>query len=262
MPSDSNGIGAGAQDSAMPDKAMPDKADIYPNLDAEFSKYLRSRGVPPDIALERGYRLVRPGKPIDGSYAASWGFPRKSSGMLIPLHGLLDDDASGLGSVQLRHDAEVLALNPNWPKFRTPRSQKNVLATSPRTRHLLREDRQIIFIGEGVTRIDALAPFDVPGVATTGVWSWRSNDTTLIDLRELKVKDNKFVVAPDGDVGTNAKVFRAVQHLAQHLDKRGAASVQVLKLPDGQGLDDFHSRQRVQDTRGIADSHPQILCDI
>ena len=218
---------------------MSSAEELYPGLDAEFSRYLRARAVSREIAIERGYKLVRQGKPIDGGYAACWGFPRKSSGMLIPLHGLLDDDATGLGSVQLRLDADVLALNPKWPKFRTPRAQPNVLATSPRTRHLLREDQQVIFIGEGVTRIDALAPFDVPGVATTGVWSWRSEDTSITDLRELKVKDNKFVATPDGDVDTNPSVFRAVQHLAQHLDKRGAASVQVLKLPDGQGLDDF-----------------------
>ena len=200
MPTDSNGIGAGAQDSAM-----PDKADLYPHLDAEFSDYLRARGVPPDVARDRGYQLVKPGKPLDGTYSQAWGFPRKSSGMLIPLYGLLDDDDTGRSSVQLRHDAAVLALNPKWPKFRTPQGQKNVLATSPRTRHLLQEDRQIIFIGEGITRIDALAPFDVPGVATTGVWSWRSNDSTLTDLRSLKVKENKFVVGPDGDVETKSQ---------------------------------------------------------
>ena len=62
----------------------------YPGLDAEFSEYLRARAVPEDIAVERGYRLVRQGKPIDGDYAASWGLPRKSAGMLIPLHGVLD----------------------------------------------------------------------------------------------------------------------------------------------------------------------------
>ena len=49
---------------------MSSAEELYPGLDSESSEYLHVRGVPQDIAQERGYQLVRPGKPIDGTYAA------------------------------------------------------------------------------------------------------------------------------------------------------------------------------------------------
>ena len=66
------------------------KTTLYPGLDEEFSTYLRDRAVLKDVAAERGYRLVRQGKPLDGDYAAAWGFPRKAAGLLIPLLPVLD----------------------------------------------------------------------------------------------------------------------------------------------------------------------------
>ena len=58
-------------------------------LPPKWSEYLAERGVPPYVARARGYRYFRAGKPIDGDYAAVWGFGPKYSGLLIPLHGLL-----------------------------------------------------------------------------------------------------------------------------------------------------------------------------
>ena len=61
-------------------------------LPPKWSEYLAELGVLPDVARARGYKHVRAGKPIDGDYAAAWGLGRKYSGLLIPLHGLLDPD--------------------------------------------------------------------------------------------------------------------------------------------------------------------------
>ena len=70
----------------MPDE---DSTNTYPGLDPEFSAYLRDRGVPKDVAVERGYQLVRQGnKKGGGEFAAAWGFPPKTAGLLIPLHGV------------------------------------------------------------------------------------------------------------------------------------------------------------------------------
>ena len=212
----------------------------YPGLDAEFSEYLRARAVPEDIAVERGYRLVRQGKPIDGDYAASWGLPRKSAGMLIPLHGILD--ASSHDSVQLRISSE---LQPDFTdakgrplKFLSPTGQSNVLVTAPRTRARLSEPEQGFIIAEGVTRIDALAAYDIPAVGTTGIWNWRSL-TALPDFEAIAIKGNRIVIAPDGDVRTKREVFTAVQRLMRFLKGKGADSVLVVALPGGQGLDDW-----------------------
>ena len=121
----------------------PGSPDVYPGLDEEFSDYLRARAVPREIAIERGYEVVRQGKPLDGSYAASWGFVRKAAGLLMPLHGVLDDDPRDSVQLRIHRALEPVFTKPNGKaqRFLTPRGQRNVLATAPRTRPLLETDQ-------------------------------------------------------------------------------------------------------------------------
>ena len=109
-------------------------------------------------------------------------------------------------------------------KFLSPTGQSNVLATAPRTRARLSEPEQGIIIAEGVTRIDALAAYDIPAVGTTGIWNWRSL-TALPDFEAIAIKGNRIIIAPDGDVRTKREVFTAVQRLTRFLKGKGADSV-------------------------------------
>ena len=221
----------------------------FPYLDEEFAAYVRARGITPEIAAERGYRTVRQGKPLDGGYAAAWGFPQKMAGMLIPLHAVLDPDPEGLEKVQLRLAAELLVPDSKGkmpPKFRSPKGKKIALATAPRTRPMLSEPRQLIVICEGVTRIDALAAFGIPAVGMSGIWSWRSL-TALPDWENIRIKGNRFLVVPDGDVRTNRNVAASVKRLQALLRGRGADTVHIIALPDGQGLDDWIAANDFED---------------
>ena len=217
----------------------------YAGLGEYFSAYLQARGVPTDVASERGYREVFSGKPLDGTFAASYGFPRKSAGLLIPLHGVLND------AWQLRLDPAVQDTFTNAKgkaiRFLTPRGQKNVLATSPRTRHLLTESEQVVVVAEGVTRIDALAAYDVPAIGMTGIWNWLSAGTALPDWESLRVKGQRFIIAPDGDARINEKVASAVRRLRRWLLGKGADTVHVLMLPDDLGLDDWIAQSHFAD---------------
>ena len=85
------------QDPPAETQEAPPEATAY-HLAEEWAAYLRKRGVTPEIAAERGYRVVLQGKKEGGGdFAAAWGFPRKAAGLLIPLHGILNQEA-----VQLR----------------------------------------------------------------------------------------------------------------------------------------------------------------
>ena len=224
----------------------------YSGLDAEFSKYLEDRAVPPDIAAERGYRIVRQGKPLDGEYAAAWGLPRKAAGMLIPLHAVLEKDP--YTSVQLRFSEAVAPLFPDKKgrpgKFRTPSKQRNVLATHPRTRAQIGESGQLIIIAEGVTRVDALAAYGIPAVGMTGIWNWRSLKL-LPDFEDIIIPGNRIVIVPDGDVTTNRKVSNAVQRLSRVMNAKSAESVSVVTLPGNQGLDDWIAANSFPDKKTL-----------
>ena len=222
---------------------------LYAGLDAEFSAYLRARAVPPDVAAKRGYRMVRQGKREGGGdFAAAWDLPPKAAGMLIPLHGILDPDSKD--SVQLRIAKELEPKFTNAKgkvrKFLTPQGQKNVLATHPRTRALFSQGQGGI-IAEGVTRIDALAAYDIPAAAITGVWNWRNAEGLLPDLENLPIKGNRWLFVPDGDVRLKVDVFDAVRRMQGVFEKKGAESVHVVALPDGLGLDDWIAENGFQD---------------
>ena len=204
-------------------------------LPPEWAEYLRDRAVTPEVAAARGYQPVRAGKPVDGDSAAAWGFSRKSYGLLIPLHGLLDPSTH-----QLRLDPAYLDANPKAPRFRTPKGQMNVLATSPVTRANLKQAREGIIIAEGVTRVDALAGFYIPAVGILGINNWKSGKppVALADFDALGIKGNGFLVAPDGDARSNKGVNRGVTGLVRLLEGKGAEWVRVITVPDGLGLDD------------------------
>ena len=240
-----------------------DTTDTYPFLDEEFSAYLHDRAVPKDVAAERGYQKVFQGNKKGGKeFAAAWGFPQKAAGLLIPLHGILDDGPKA--SVQLRISSEIQELfkdNKGRPrKFLTPQGQRNVLATAPRTRAHLSEPRQGLIIAEGVTRVDALAAYGIPAVGMTGIWNWRGL-TVLPDFEAIAFKGNRIVIAPDGDVRTNRKVLNAVTRLQNFLKAKGADSVQVLVLPDGQGLDDWIKANEFESADELMAAMREFLID-
>ena len=230
---------------------MSSAEELYAGLDDEFSDYLRNRAVSREIAIERGYKLVRQGKPLDGDYAATWGFPRKAAGLLMPLHGVLDDDPLDSRQLRIHKALESVFTKPNGKvqRFLTPRGQRNVLATAPRTRPLLSEPDQVILFAEGVTRVDALAGYALPAVGMTGMFNWRSL-TALSDFEAIAIRGNRMVVVPDGDVRVLKEIFAAVTRLMNFLKGKRAHSVSVVALPDGQGLDDWiaaHAFEKVEE---------------
>ena len=220
-------------------------------LPPEWADYLRDRAVTPAVAAARGYQAVRAGKDVDHEYAAAWGYSRKSYGLLIPLHGILDAPSTDEGSSthQLRLDPAYLEANPKAPRFRTPVGQPNVLATSPVTRNRLKEAREGITIAEGVTRVDALAGFNLPAVGIQGINNWKGGKppVVLADFDALGIKGNRFLIAVDGDASTNTKVDRGLKGLIRLLKAKGAARVLVLDVPDGLGLDDWFARSNFPD---------------
>ena len=81
---------------------------------ANFRKYLHERAVFDEEIDARGYRWVYSGKPIDGRFASTFGFPRRSGGILIPLHPLLGGEA-----FQLRDATPHPSKNGKALKFLT-----------------------------------------------------------------------------------------------------------------------------------------------
>ena len=227
-------------------------------LPTEWADYLRDRAITPAVAAARGYQAVRKGKAIDGDFAAVWGFSKNVYGLLVPLHGLLEDTSGGKGSAvhQLRLDEAYLQDHPKSPRFLSPKGQMNVLSTSPITRNRLKEAKEVIIIAEGVTRVDAVAGFEIPAVGISGVHSWKSGrpSVALADFDALGIKGNRFIVAVDGDAKTNKSVHRALNGINRLLKGKGADLVLVLDVPGGLGLDDWFAQEDFPDKKAAMEA--------
>ena len=222
----------------------------YGNLGERWRNYLELRGVSPEIAKWRGYRQVFSGNPGDAEklgggtepadFAAHYGFPKNSGGLLIPLRPIIGDD---IPAYQLR-------TTDGKRKFRTPKGQQNYIAGGAVGADAYHDG---YIIAEGVTRVDALAALAVPAVAIPGIYGWRGKSSKAIPFAkvtedaEALPRVPKYLLAPDGDYDTNPYVKQAIDRLAAWLHKSQKAEyVGRIALPTSEGLDDYVARRMAE----------------
>ena len=228
-----------------------------------WREYLSARGVfADDVIAAREYKWVYPGKPLGGDFANSYGFPRKSSGLLMPLHGLM-----GQNAYQLREAGPQQGDDDKSRKFNTPQGQTMCLATSPLIDpEAFKKKEASIVIAEGVTRVDALAAYGIPALGLVGTYGWRGTNkwkgkTALADWEEVSIKGSRFLLAPDGDVADNSNVHKAIERLRTWLNGKGADKVRLLRLPENAGLDDWIATEGpFEDAKALFEAlNPYIL---
>ena len=235
----------------------PNSVPDYPGLDPWAAEYLHTRSGTPTVAAQRGYRMVRSGGSRltagDPTFASTYfGLRRKNlEGMLIPIHPLMGGEAW-----QLRFEPgkEPVDAKGKPIKFITPTGQHPVLATLPGAMDWLSAGASTdIMIVEGVTRLDALVPYGAPAVATLSSTTWKGRrhpggpSLVLPDFDKLPIEGSRCIVCFDGDVETKRAVNVQAHRLAEQLRGRGATRVDILNLPDGDGLDDWIAREQPAD---------------
>ena len=243
--------------------------DDYPaSIDREVIEYLYPRGVHPHVATARGYRVLRPGKPgkssDDQDYAVTYGFTASRGGIAVPLFPLLRGDQR----YQIRNWPADIADKPRVGKFLTPKGQTNCLATSPLIPpELLQTAHALLFIAEGVTRVDALAGYGLPSVGITGKDNWKGTNeyggrgTALPDFDELAIRGGRQIIALDGDIKTKPAVAWSAFGLKRYLLGKGSDKVFILALPDGLGLDDWIARERFKTPRALLEAIKSYCLD-
>ena len=218
----------------------------YSDFDNRLSTYLQVRGVTADAAEARGYEWLEAESPDSTGTVRPSGFSKSARGVLFPLQSVM-----GIHGYQLRRDSDAP------PKFITPKDQPNMLVVHPWFIDSLQAGRDYsandgegegkgIFIVEGVTRVDALAGLGIAAVGLLGIDSWKGKNkreggatTALPDFDVLPIKGAPIIIVPDGDAWEKEGVARAVRRLGAFLQARGALTVQVLRVPNEMGLDDW-----------------------
>jgi hypothetical protein len=164
------------------------------------------------------------------------------------------------GYSRLKPDRPMKRESGDRPKYETPKGSSNRAYLPPGTRAALADPRVELVITEGEKKAAKADQEGFPCIGLVGVYGWHKKrqrgadgkaqgDRELIgDLAGIAWRGRSVKICFDSDAVTNPNVRDAESHLAEALQKQGAA-VLVVRLPPGPsdakgkpgkvGLDDY-----------------------
>jgi hypothetical protein len=231
---------------------MPIFSTDAPLLVENHLQHLREgSGISAEVIIERGYRSIQNKGDLE-----TYGFlsaQRRAPGILIPLWGV---DGNQVGC-QYRPDNPRSDSRSRPVKYESPTGSSNHLDCPPRCRQMLGDPKTPLWITEGSKKADALAAHGACVISLTGVWGFKGKNefgaiTVLSDWDRIAIKDRLVYLAFDSDIVSKEMVRKALEHLGEHLSRKGA-NILVVYLPqEGNqkvGIDDYllgHSLEEAQ----------------
>ena len=212
----------------------------YANLNAHGSEVMRSRGIAPGVAANRGSRSVT------AQEATRYGF-RPGTGTIIPSHNTQGE----IERYQLRLERPPIDADTGKPmmKYLWPKGSRQSIDVPPASLEFLPYTDIPVILTESPLKADAIvSALTTAGIDrycvidVAGVYGWRSNKMPLSDFGDMPWHGRTVYIAFDSDALTNADVTRARWELSQFL-RRKKARVLYIDVPpaaDGgkQGIDD------------------------
>lgn len=230
-------------------------SEAVPQLLIEHLHHLsEGSGISLDVIKERGYRSV-----LNKTDLAKVGFTssqQRTSGILIPLWGV---DGGQVG-YQYRPDNPRMDSRQRPVKYESPVGSSNHLDCPPRCKQMLGDPKTPLWITEGSKKADALATHGACVISLTGVWGFKGKNefgaiTLLSDWDRIAIKDRLIYLAFDSDVISKEMVRKALEHLGEHLNRKGANIVVVYLPQEGNqkvGIDDYLLNHSLEDARKLA----------
>jgi hypothetical protein len=206
------------------------------------------------VILERGYRSL-----LGQAELQKLGFSpaqQRAPGILVPLWGVDGQEAGH----QFRPDNPRSDPRGRPVKYESPRGAANHLDCPPRCQKTLGDPQVPLWITEGSKKADALASKGATVISLTGVWGFKGKNeqggtTFLADWDYVSLKDRTVYLAFDSDAAIKDLVRQALEHLAEHLRRKGAR-VLVIRLPqpgeEKVGIDDYLLEHSLEDALKLA----------
>jgi len=212
-------------------------------------------GLSIEVIKERGYRSL-----LGKSELEKLGFTpaqQRAPGILIPLWSV---DGKEVG-FQFRPDHPRTSNRGKPIKYESPAGSSNRLDCPPRCQKMIGNPRVPLWVTEGSKKADALASKGACAISVTGVWGFKGKNqfggiTFLTDWDYVALKNRTVYLAFDSDIVTKEPVRKALEHIGEHLKRKGA-TIQIIQLPqlEGQsktGIDDYLLRYSLQDAERLA----------
>jgi len=231
-------------------------SEAIPELLADHFLHLNDgSGLSIEVIKERGYRSM-----LGKSELEKLGFTpaqQRTPGILIPVWSV-DGNEAGF---QFRPDHPRTSNRGKPVKYESPAGSSNRLDCPPRCQKILGNPQISLWITEGSKKADALASKGACAISVTGVWGFKGKNqfggiTFLTDWDYIALKNRTVYLAFDSDIVTKEPVRKALEHIGEHLKRKGA-TVQIIQLPqlEGQsktGIDDYLLRYSLQDAERLA----------
>ncbi|MBN2238673.1 MAG: DUF3854 domain-containing protein [Dehalococcoidales bacterium] len=228
-----------------------DNPDLFTD---HFQHLVAGSGINPEVIKERGYRTV-----VDKAELAGIGYTPGQQlvpGILIPFWSVDGKEAG----YQFRPDHPRSNGRGKAIKYESPTGSANRLDCPPRCQKLIGDPQTPLWITEGSKKADALASRGACAISVTGVWGFKGKNqfggiTFLTDWDYIALKDRAVYLAFDSDIVTKEPVRKALEHIGEHLRRKGA-KVQIIQLPqlEGQsktGIDDYLLRYSLEDAEKL-----------
>ena len=234
---------------------MPIFSKDAPLLLENHLQHLREgSGISVEVIKERGYRSI-----LNKGDLEKFGFlssQRRAPGILIPLWGV---DGGQVGC-QYRPDNPRSDSRGRPVKYESPVGSSNHLDCPPRCRQMLGDPKTPLWITEGSKKADALASHGACVISLTGVWGFKGKNefgaiTLLSDWDRIAIKDRLVYLAFDSDVVSKELVRKALEHLGEHLSRKGAGILVVYLPQEGNqkvGIDDYLLSHSLEEARKLA----------
>jgi len=224
-------------------------------LVTHFQHLSEGSGISIDVIRERGYRSI-----LGKSELEKLGFSpsqQHTPGILVPLWSV-DGKEAGF---QFRPDHPRTASRGRPVKYESPKGSSNRLDCPPRSQKMMGNPQVPLWITEGAKKADALASRGACAISVTGVWGFKGKNqfggvTFLADWDYIAMRNRTVYLAFDSDVVFKDPVRKALEHIGEHLKRKGA-TVHVIQLPqlegqDKTGIDDYLLRYNLQDAERLA----------
>jgi len=231
-------------------------SEVLPKLlTSHFQQLCEGSGISTDIIRERSYRSL-----LGKVELKKLGFStaqQRTPGILIPLW-----DVNGKQTgYQYRPDNPRLDSRDRPVKYESLLGSSNRLDCPSRCQKILGNPQVPLWITEGSKKADALASKGACTISVTGVWGFKGKNqfggiTILADWDYIALKGRTVYLAFDSDIVTKEPVRKALEHIGEHLKRKGA-KVHVIQLPqlEGQGktgIDDYLLRYSLEEAEKLA----------
>ncbi|AGG05904.1 DUF3854 domain-containing protein [Dehalococcoides mccartyi] len=230
-------------------------SEVIPEiLTGHFTHLNEGSGISIEVMKERGYRsILNKGDLEKHGFLSS---QRRAPGILIPLWGV---DGGQVGC-QYRADNPRSDSRQRPVKYESPVGSSNHLDCPPRCRPMLGDPKTPLWITEGSKKADALASHGACVISLTGVWGFKGKNefggiTLLSDWDRIAIKDRLVYLAFDSDVVSKDLVRKALEHLGEHLARKGAGILVVYLPQEGNqkvGIDDYLLKHSLEEARKLA----------